>query len=184
MSPDVGPPLIAVEQALIFERDLDTSPVVIGSLDKDPPRFFQGSNSYDLSEQDLAAVRRLSAVGRIVNVRTLDQREAEGRVRPLEKSGSVSSTRALLQAVAAPEWLPTVSVLHPEDSDSLAALVRLVRQRYPDHAISLLRPAADAGSVEAIRDLLPLLADRDPEAIEEWERRLEELAAQPSSTPS
>jgi AAA ATPase domain len=201
-SPDVGPPLAAIEQALMFEREPDTSPVVAvrrsllllpdptgGEVDS-KAQLTLGSADVTLSEQERGAVNRLLEAGRIVEVMQLPARPPTRGVRNDPQAAEVtqslvsgSASRTLLELVPTyplPAGLASVSVLHPTDPRPLGLLVQFVRLWHPDYAITLLRPAADAGDRDAIRDLAQLLADRDPEESKALERRLQEASAKPS----
>jgi hypothetical protein len=191
-SPDVGPPLAAVEQALMFEQEPDTSPVVVAamafllpepvSLARINSQLDLGSTKVMLSEQEGSAVNRLIKAGRIVSAMMVpEEAKVPQLVDVVQLVAPGSAFRTLLVGTyPLPAGLVRTSVLHPTDPRPLAALVPLVRLWHPDYAITLLRPAADAGDRYAIQELALLLADRDPAESKALERRLQEASAKPS----
>jgi hypothetical protein len=205
--PDVGPPVAAVEEALLFEREPDTSPVVAArfSWRADPTSgdFYDASDETHLklgttevvvSEQDLGAVDRLIKAGRIVEVQVLPEAPEVGndpQAAEVPQSAEVPYAAGMAELVAPgsasrtllvgtyplPAGMASVSVLHPANPRPLAALVRLVRRWNRVYAMTLV---ADAGDSDEISELRALLADRVPEESEALERRPEKASAEPS----
>jgi hypothetical protein len=172
-APGVGPSAAAVERQLTFDRDGESRAVVVRFRPDRPDRPVEFSHGRKLNEQERASLARLRESHRILL--------GLFGLPPWELQVQDALTfwphgRALVETERAlPSELKHVGVIHTPNLEGtdLSSLVRLISQVYPDYAIELLRPAAEARNVDATAWSVVVLAGRDPEESSKWRTRLE-----------
>jgi TPR repeat protein len=157
-SSTIGPPREVIEKDLMFDQDNESRAIVVEfPPDKEHPIRFTSEREMD--EKESASLTRLIEKRRVI-LGLFNQRPP--KIQDTLRTEPWSRAHTLAEINELPATLNSVSVLHPIDPNwsHLTSLVDLVQQRYPDYAISILQPAAEAGNTSAMARLAILLTDR------------------------